>query len=488
MDIRPSRIGLIVAVIVYCAWQLPAQDAPEETAIVTKHSIEINGQTISYSATAGTILLCEDGGKPLAEMFYVAYVKDDVGELRNRPLLFSFNGGPGASSAWMHLGFLGPKRVLFDDEGFALQPPYRLINNPYSILDVADVVFIDPVSTGYSRALPEVDLKRFHGIMEDIESVAEFIRIYVTRNGRWDSPKFIIGESYGTTRAAGLAGYLQSQNNHYMYLNGVILVSGRSITDIPRDGVLASSLKIGDYAATAWFHQQLSQPLQSKTLPELLDEVESFALEDYLPALIKGNTLPENSKRQAAQELSRYTGMSVDYLLASNLRILSSDFNKELLREKNLAVAGYDSRYTGIDAEFGASSWKYGAAMSDWLGPFTALINDYLRTELRYVTDRKYLVLEAIPDWKRDPSVDVGEMLRGAMIQNKYLRVFVAKGYYDSGILSARYCNNQLYPAQLKDRVKLEFYESGHMMYVRKRSLAKIKTDLADFIQAAMPK
>jgi carboxypeptidase C (cathepsin A) len=463
---------------------LAAQEPSKEAFSITSHTIQIGGKPLNYTATVGTIPLKEDSGKLLANIFFISYTKDGVTDKSRRPLLFSFNGGPGSSSVWMHMGFLGPRRVVVDDEGFAFQPPYSLIDNEYSILDVSDVVFIDPVGTGLSRMAPGEDPHKFHGVMEDIESVGEFIRLYVTRFKRWESPKFVIGESYGTTRGAGLAGYLQGLNNSYLYLNGVILVSGGSIMPGPSGNELAASLRIGDYTPPAWYHKKLPADLLKKTLPEVLEETHKFAIEEYLPALIKGSSLTDAEKRAVAEKLSRYTGLSADFIMKSDLRIQGDVFKKELLSDKGLFLAQYDSRYTGIDPVT-ATSWKLGAAMADWLGPFSATINHYLRTELKYETDLKYLILDSLP-WKRDPSVNVNEMLRQAMIQNRYLKVFLAKGYYDAGILAAKYSYNQLVPAKLKERVKLVYYEAGHMMYIHKASLVKLKSDLAEFILSAI--
>jgi carboxypeptidase C (cathepsin A) len=478
-----------LAIFIAPSSHLWAQEPSQDTLSVTSHTIQIDGKPLSYTATAGTLQLKDENNKALANIFFIAYTKNGVADESRRPLLFSFNGGPGSSSVWLHLGLLGPRRVFYDDEGIAFQPPYRLVDNEYSILDAADVVFIDPVGTGYSRMAPGEDPNKYHGTMEDIESVGEFIRLYVTRFKRWESPKFIIGESYGTTRGAGLAGYLQRQNsygkNNHMYLNGVILVSGRSIVDPPGSGDLATSLKIGDYTPPAWFHKKLPSDLLSKTLTEVLEETEKFAIEEYLPALIKGGRLTQDEKRAMAQKLSRYTGLSADFIMKSNLRIQTNDFRTELLRDKGLTLAGYDSRYTGIDP-ITATVWELGAAQANWLGPMSATVNHYLRAELKYETDLKYHVIETLP-WRREPSVNVGEMLRQAMIQNDYLKVFIAKGYYDSGILTAKYCYDQLLPVQLKERVKLVYYEAGHMMYVRKICLIQMKKDLAEFIRSAVP-
>lgn len=489
----------VLLVVLLCAFsfvlfvtsfaRLWAQEPSKNVHSVTRHTIQINGKPLSYTATAGTIQLKDENNKALANIFFIAYTKDGVSDNSRRPLLFSFNGGPGSSSVWMHLGYLGPRMVALDDEGFASPPPYRLVDNEYSILDIADLVFIDPVGTGFSRMVPGEDPHKYHGVREDVESVAEFIRLYVVQFKRWDSPKFVIGESYGTIRAGCLGGYLQSGNNSYMYLNGVILVSGLSALGTPEiRGDLATSLKIGDYAPPAWYHKKLPADLLSKTLPEVLEETEKFAVEEYLPALIKGSSITEDEKRIIAQRLSRYTGLTTELLLKYNLRIPSLEFDKELLRDQGLVIAGYDNRYTGLDPGVvdPENSWKIGAAMADWLGSFSAAVNQYICTELKYETDLKYLVLDSLP-WKPDPSMNAGEMLRQGMIQNRFLKVFISKGYYDRGVLNAKYSYNQLFPPQLKERVKLVFYESGHMTYVRKKCLIQMKNDLAEFIRWAIP-
>ena len=479
---------LLVAFPNLAAQETPPPQLPEESLSVTKHSIQINGKTLNYTATAGTILLKEDNGKPLANFFFISYTKDGVQDKSRRPLLFSFNGGPGTASVWLHLGALGPRRVLYDDEGFALQPPYRLVDNEYSILDVADLVFIDPVATGYSRMVPGEDPHKFHGVMEDIESVGEFIRVYVTRNKRWESPKFIIGESYGTTRAAGLAGHLQDR--HLMFLNGIILVSTTSL-GVEGGEDIGYALILPHYTATAWYHKMLSPDLQGKGLREVLDEVEKFALGEYILALVKGNKLSADEKEEIARQLSRYTGLSPDYILKTNLRIERSRFRKELLRDENRTVGRLDSRYQGIDRDSAGERYEYDPAIADWEGTFSGTFNHYIRTELKYETDLSYEIWGDVRPWRRDRFVNVSEMLRRAMTKNKYLKVFVAEGYYDGATdyFSAQYLFSHLdLNGELKDRIKFGFYESGHMMYIRKASLAKLKSDLAEFIQSAIAK
>ena len=462
-------------------------DPPKETSSVTTHTVRIDGKPMNNTATAGTYILKEDNSKPLASMFYMAYIKDGIRDYSRRPLLFSFNGGPGTASVWLHLGVLGPKKVVYDDDGFALQPPYRLENNDYSILDMADVVFIDPIATGYSRMVPGEDPHKYHGTMEDIESVAEFIRMYLTRNARWESPKFLIGESYGTVRASGLAGYLHDRLQ--MYLNGVILVSMTPLNvDVGED--LGYALILPHYAATAWYHKKLPPELQEKSLTEFLEEVETFALNEYVLALVKGGYLPEGEKQKIVRTCSRYTGLSEDYIERSNLRIDRARFRKELLRDENRTVGRLDSRYKGIDKDAVGERYEFDQSLADWEGTFAATINHYIRTEMKYETDLSYKVWGDVRPWKRDPSVQVGEMLRKAMTANPYLRVFITEGYYDAACdyFTAQYVFSHLdLNGELKDRIDFGFYESGHMMYIHKPSLIKMKQDLAKFIVSAIP-
>ena len=452
----------------------------------TSHTVKIGGRMLKYTAKTEAIPLKDEAGKVLGNIFYIAYTKDGVTDLSKRPLLFSFNGGPGSSSVWMHMAFLGPRKVLYDDEGFALRPPYKLVDNEYSILDQADLVFIDPVATGFSRMETGQDPHKYHGVMEDIESVAEFIRIYVTRNLRWQSPKFIIGESYGTTRAAGLTGYLQSRLN--MYINGTILVSTMTLGVRAGDD-LSFMVILPHYTATAWYHKQLPDDLQQKDLREVLDEVEKFAMGEYTLALVKGNTISDEEKNQIAEKLARYTGLSQAYILGTNLRIDRSRFRKELLRHKNLTVGRLDSRYTGRDKDSAGERHEYDPAMAHWSGAFTGAVNHYFRDELKCKTDLPYNIFGDVRPWKGMREANVGEMLRQAMTQNEYLHVFILEGYYDGACdyFGAQYAFSHIDPSGvLKNRVRFGFYESGHMMYLRKADLMQAKQDLADFIQIAL--
>jgi len=457
-----------------------------EQAVETNHSVRIDGRQIDYTATAGTYLLREDGGKPLASIFYMAYMKDDVEDYTERPLLFSFNGGPGTASVWLHMGVLGPRRVVADMDGFALQPPYEIVDNEYSILDVADVVFIDPVATGYSRMVPGEEEHMFHGTMEDIESVGEFIRLWVTRNERWESPKFLIGESYGTVRASGLAGHLQEE--HLMFLNGVILVSMTELHyDIGSD--LNYALIFPHYAATAWYHGQLAPELQNTPVAEFLEEVEEFALNEYLSGLTKGGYIPDSERAEIVRKINRFTSLSPEFINNVNLRIDRERFRKELLRHEGKTVGRLDSRYTGIDRDSGGESMEYDPALVDWEGTFSGVFNQYIRSELKYETDMKYAIWGNVRPWNSDDSVNVGEMLRSAMTQNEYLQVMITEGYYDAACdyFTAEYVFSHLdLTGYLKDRIRFDYYESGHMMYIHMPSLMKMKTDLTNFIRGAV--
>jgi carboxypeptidase C (cathepsin A) len=453
---------------------------PDEP-VVTQHTARIEGQAVSYTAEAGWMPI-RDEGKVVAKMFYVAYTRSGVQDLAQRPLIFSFNGGPGTASVWMHMGYTGPRRVAYGDEGLAPMPPVTLEDNPHSILDVADIVYIDPVPTGFSRMMEGEDLHTFHGTIPDVESVAELIRLYLVRKDRWMSPKFVIGESYGTTRAAALAGYLLQRDQ--IYLNGVILVSMTEL-GIERGPDVAYATALPQLSATAWYHHQLSADLQSKPLRAVLDEVEPFALGDYLHALVMGDRLDDAQRRDIAERVARYTGLSAEYVQSTNLRVDTRRFWKELLRDQRLTVGRLDSRYLGIDQEAAGENPEYDPAMADWNGPFANAVNRYLREELKYSPDLQYNIWGDVRPWDRSSPTPPGEMLRSAMQGNPYLKVMVQTGYFDAATnyFAAQYTISHLQPGgEFKDRFRFRYYESGHMMYLRKPDLAKATNDLREFI------
>ncbi len=453
-----------------------------EKPVVTQHSARINGQLINYTAEAGWLPIRE-GGKLMAKVFYVAYTRDGVADRSTRPLMFSFNGGPGTASVWMHLGYTGPRRVVYDDEGFATLPPGKLEDNPHSILDAADIVYIDPVATGFSRMAEGEDIHKYHGTLSDIQSVAEFIRLYLVRKDRWMSPKFVIGESYGTTRASGLAGHLSRQ--HQIYLNGIILVSMTGL-DLERGVDVSYATTLPQRAATAWYHRQLAGELQSLPLEKFLQEVEAFAMGEYLAALVKGDRLGDAERDRVARKVARYLGLKPEYVVSTNLRVEPRRYWKELLRDQRLTVGRLDSRYLGVDKDAAGENPEYDPAMADWNGPFSSAVNRYLREELKYVTDLEYNVWGNVRPWRRDETANVGDMLRQAMRDNPYLKVLIQGGYFDAATdyYSAVYTISHLQPGgEFRDRFRFAWYESGHMMYLRKADLATSNEDLRKFIQ-----
>lgn len=462
--------------------------------VVTKHSTKVNGKKFNYTATTGTQPVWNSKGEPTATLFYTYYQRSDVKDRSSRPLLISFNGGPGSASVWMHVAYTGPRVLNVDDEGYPLQP-YGVKDNDYSVLDVADIVFVNPVNTGYSRVLPDKDGKMpskdkqksmFFGVNADVKYLADWVNTFVTRNDRWRSPKYLIGESYGTTRVSGLA--LELQNRQWMYLNGVILVSPTDI-GIKREGPVKAANRLPYFAAAAWYHKALPPELQQKDLMELLPEVEQFTLNEYLPALAKGSFIDEAEKQSIADKVALYSGLAKSEVLGSNLDIDTSYFWKELLRDRNQTVGRLDSRYLGIDEKNVGSRPDYYAELTSWLHSFTPAINDYLRNELEYKTDVKYNMFGSVHPWDRQNN-NTGANLRLAMAQNPYLNVMVQAGYYDgaTNYFDAKYTMWQLdRSGQMKDRLSFKGYRSGHMMYLRHEDLRLSNQDLREFIKGTLP-
>jgi carboxypeptidase C (cathepsin A) len=468
---------------------------PEEKTSQTKHTIQIGGKEVKYTATAGTMLLKKEDGTATASIFYIAYIKDDVPDETRRPLTFAFNGGPGSSSVWLQLGALGPKRVMMDPQGNPLPPPYKLVDNEYSILDVTDLVFIDPVSTGYSRAIPEQDAKNFHGIKGDLESVADFIRLYTTRHSRWTSPKFLAGESYGTTRASALSGYLQERQG--FALNGIMLISAVlnfGTISFDRGNDLPYILFLPTYTATAWYHKKLPKDLMASQR-KALEESEQFASHEYALALLKGDTLSAEERSQIVKKLARLTGLSPTYIDQSNLRVPIFRFTKELLRDERRTVGRYDSRLEGIDLDAAGATPEYDPSYASVYAPFTAAWNQYVRAELKWESDMPYEILTGrVRPWSwaeySNRYVNVSDSLRTAMTQNRALKVFVANGHYDlaTPYFATEYTFDHLgLDPSLQKHVSMDFFEAGHMMYTNKPSLERLKGDLAKFITGAVP-
>ncbi len=458
-----------------------------ESSVVTKGEVAIKGQRVPYKVTAGTIPVWDEEGKAVAGIFYTYYERSDVNDRASRPLVISFNGGPGTASVWMQIGYTGPRILKIDDEGYPVQP-YGLKDNPNSILDVADIVYVDPVNTGFSRIIgKDVPATKFFGVNADIKYLAEWINTFISRYKRWASPKYLIGESYGTTRVSGLA--LELQNTHWIYLNGVVLVSPTTL-GIERDEPSAAALRLPYYAATAWYHKALSADLQQKDLTALLPEVETFTINEFLPALAMGGALGDAKKNEIAAKVSRYSGISAKEVLQQNFDIPTNYFWKSLLRDKGYTVGRLDSRYLGMDKKDAGQGPDYNAELTSWLHSFTPAINMFLREELNYKTDLKYNMFGPVFPWDNTNN-NTGENLRQAMAQNPYLHLLVQSGYFDGACdyFNAKYNMWQMDPGgKLKDRMSWEGYRSGHMMYLRKEDLSTSNEHLRAFIKKSTPK
>lgn len=466
-------------------------ELPVDTMVVTNHSVTINGKNINYTAQTGTQPVWDEAGKPVASLFYTYYKRSDIKNTENRPLVISFNGGPGSASVWMHIAYTGPRVLKIDDEGFPVQP-YGLKENPYSILDVADIVYVNPVNTGYSRLIEKegekVNRKDFFGVQADIRYLAGWLNTFVTRKNRWLSPKYLIGESYGTTRVSGLA--LELQNSQWMYLNGVILVSPTEM-GVNREGPVEIANRLPYFTAAAWYHKKLPSALQNRDLEELLAEAEEFTINTVLPALIKGGFTSEEKKQEIASKMAYYSGLDEKVFLQNNLDVPFRYFWKELMRESGgYTIGRLDSRYLGIDAKVAGDSPDYNAELTSWLHSFTPAINYYLQEELKFKTDIKYNMFGPVHPWDRSGD-NTGENLRQAMAQNPNLDVLVQSGYFDGATtyFNAKYTMWQLDPSgKMRDRLSFKGYRSGHMMYLRNEDLKNANEDIRDFIENSLPK
>ena len=459
---------------------------PIDTQIVSTHEISVKGQTIKYEAETGTQPVWNEDGQAEAAVHYTYYRRTNAGPAADRPLLISFNGGPGAGSVWMHLGYTGPYVLKVDEEGYPVQP-YGVRPNEHSVLDVTDILYINPVGTGYSRVLAEeYDRNKYFGVNADINYLAAWIQTFVTRHNRWLSPKFLIGESYGTTRVSGLA--LQLQNAEWMYLNGVVLVSPTGL-GIDRDGPVAAANRLPYFAATAWYHDQLEPALQNRSLTDLLEEVETYTLDELLPLMSRGGFINPDERQAAAKQMARYSGISAREFVQNNLNLSYAQFWKSLLRDEGYIVGRLDSRYLGIDRKEAGDRPDYSAELTSWLHAFTPPLNHYYRNILGLQTDVKYQMLGNVRPWDRSRD-RTGENLRQAMAQNPFLKVMVQSGYFDGATtyFNAKYTLWHLDPSgRMRDRLRFEGYESGHMMYLRKPDLRDANAHLRSFIVDALP-
>lgn len=475
-------------------------DAPEpkEESSVTEHTMRIAGKSISYKATASTILLKDDKDKPAALMYSTAYTRSDVKDLSSRSVAFIYNGGPGSASVWLHMGAFGPRRVVTNDASAMPPAPYRIVDNASTLLDEADLVFIDPVGTGFSHAVGDARDKDFWGVDQDVKSLAQFINMYISRNNRWNSPKFLMGESYGTFRSVALAEYLQS--NDGISVNGIVLIS--SVLDM---GTLSFStgddrsyiFYIPTYAATAWYYNVLKE--RPDSLNVFLDAARQFASTEYAAALMKGSKLGSQEKAEIARKLAGFTGLTEDYLIKANLRVMLPQFQAELQRSCGLTIGRYDSRFKGETYDLLTEFAEYDPSFSGILSAFTSAFNSYVRRDLKFGDNKTYKVLPREPsrnwDWKHGQgsffpgAPNVEDDLIRVMIENPYLKVQVENGLFDMAtpFFATEYTmDHLLLPGNARERIRMNYYNAGHMMYLHEDDLGKLKANVAAFIESAV--
>ena len=466
------------------ATQAQSVEFNPDSTHTSRHEVVVGGVRVPYEAKVGYLPVWDASGEVIAGLHFTYYRRTDVSDTDRRPLTFSFNGGPGSASLWMHLGYTGPRQLNIDPEGYPVMP-YGFRDNPNTILDVTDIVYVNPVNVGYSRMMPGVERSQFFGVNEDIAYLADWVRSFVTREQRWASPKFLIGESYGTTRVSGLAGELL--DSEWMALNGVVLVSPTGL-GVERGGPVGDALALPNYTATAWYHGQLPSDLQARDLDELLPEVERFTLDELLPALARGGNLPAAERDRIAGEVARWSGTTPEWVLSHNLRPDVGAFRKELMRDEGFTVGRLDARYQGRDGRDAGMAYDYDPALTAWNQAFSPAINIYMRSELGWETDLQYWLFGPVNPWNRQGD-RTGEDLRRAMSANPWLHLFVQAGYYDGGTdyFSAEYTMWNLDPAgRLQDRMRFKGYRSGHMMYLREPDLATSNQDIRDFIGWAL--
>jgi len=470
-------------------------DMTEVPPVVTRHRITVDGKILNYTATAGRLPIKRGDGRIEAEMFFVAYTLDGQ-EANKRPLMFAFNGGPGSATAWLHMGSVGPKQVVLQPNGFMPAAPYRMVDNPNCVLDKTDLVFVDAINTGFSRAANAEMTKKYLGVKGDIEAFGEFIRLYITRNDRWSSPLFQLGESYGTTRAAGIAGYLA---DHGISFNGITMLSTAidfGTLEWAKNNDLPYVLLVPSFTMIAAYHKRLPPDLL-QDVTKTRQEVERWATTDYMLALAKGDALPAQERQKIIDEYARYTGLDRKLIDNANLRIDVMQFTKNLLLDQKLSVGRLDGRFTGPHPVGVLDGAFYDPTGSAILPPYTAVFNNYVRTELAYKVDTPYKIFAyeepSFEKWewgsadKGFPNTAPG--LRDALAKNPYLKVLVMEGYYDlaTPYSAANYTFDHLdLPADYRKNISYTTYESGHMVYVDGPSGAKMKKDLVEFMERSL--
>lgn len=485
---------LTVGVLTIINTNAQQRKIPVDTTITTQNTVTINGKKVEYTAITGMQPVWDDTGNPVATLHYTYYKKkaNKNDDYSKRPLMISFNGGPGSASAWMHIAYTGPKLLNVDDEGYPVMP-YGVKDNPYSVLDETDILYVNPVNTGYSRTIPEtgkeVKREKFFGINADVAYLADWLNTFVNRHNRWLSPKYLIGESYGGTRVSGLAYELQAKQ--WMYLNGVILVSPADYNVFESDPAVSTAVRFPYFTAAAHYHKMLPAEKQSMSLEAVLAEAEEAALNIVMPALAKGSSLSKEERDEVAHLMSSLTGIKKENVLRQNLNLSTNYFWKELRRETDGKTIGrLDSRYTGIDREETGDSPDYNAELKSWLHSFTPAINYYMKNQLGFDTDVKYNMFGNVHPWDRRNN-NTRENLRKAMAENPFLNIMFQAGYYDGATtyFNSKYTMNQIDPSgKLKNRMRFYGYESGHMMYLRSEDLKAANEHVRNFIkETALP-
>ena len=461
---------------------------PEEKSSVTHHSAKVGGQVINYTATAATYVIKDDEGNPKTTFFFVAYTKDGVDDLSKRPVAFSYNGGPGSASLFVHLGF-GPRRVVLTPDGHGMPAPYSMEDNEDSFLDATDLVFVDAISTGYSRPAPGENPAQFHGLVEDANYCSDFIYQYITRNGRWASPKFLIGESYGTTRSAELSGVLQRR--HEIYLNGIVLVSAVLNFDSLEFGPgndLPPVVFLPTYATTAWYHHLLGPDMQKLSVEQVAQQARDFADGEYAAALMKGDQLQGAERDKVVKDLARFTALSPKYIEETNLRINDGRWFKELERDKRRTVGRLDSRFEGMDVDAAGERSTYDPSEASYEGAYTAAFENYAKNDLKWDSQEYYHVSGQVRPWDETGFNQVAETLRSAMTEETYLKVLVVCGYYDVATvfhgIEWTVDHMQLEPS-IRKNISFSYYESGHMVYIDAKAHAKLHRDVDNFINSS---